>query len=353
MIDRLQTHCLLRPEDIAPSQDDLEVVGVFNPGAVRFADEIAILARVAERPRPRDGEGVPLTRYDLDAGRVAVDWAPECDYKPIDPRLVRCRDGTIRLEDVTFAYLSGEPALRDVSLEVPAGRVVALVGSSGAGKSTVLNVILRFYDVDSGRVTIDGTDVRDVTLASLREAVALVSQDIVLFDATVHANIAYGRPEADRDTVEAAARSAAAHEFIAALPNGYDTRIGENGVRLSGGQRQRLAIARAMLKDAPILLLDEATSSLDSESERHVQTALKTLMRGRTTLVIAHRLATVRDADHIYVLDAGRVVETGRHAELLARGGVYARLYGLQMQPADAEGRGEEQRIAAVGGGAG
>jgi len=205
------------------------------------------------------------------------------------------------------------------------------VGPSGAGKSTLLNLILRFYDVGSGAIRIDGQDVRSVTIDSLRRAVGLVSQDIFLFDDTVAANIGYGTPGASAAQIEEAAKGAAAHEFIMALPQGYDTMVGEQGVKLSGGQRQRIAIARAMLKDAPILLLDEATSALDTESERQVQTALKRLMRGRTSLVIAHRLSTIVDADLIFVIEGGRVVESGDHDALLARGAAYARLYRLQF----------------------
>ena len=208
---------------------------------------------------------------------------------------------------------------------------MALVGASGAGKSTILNLIPRFFDVEEGSIAIDGQDIRSVTLASLRGAVALVAQEVTLFDDTLRANIAYGRFGASMADIEAAARAAGADDFIRELPNGYDTQVGEHGVRLSGGQRQRLAIARAMLKDAPILLLDEATSALDSESERQVQAALRTLIRGRTTLVIAHRLSTVQGADLICVVDRGRIVESGRHAELLARDGLYARLYAMQF----------------------
>ena len=239
--------------------------------------------------------------------------------------------GEIRFEAVRFIYPNGGPALNGAELLVPAGQTVALVGASGAGKSTVLNLIPRFYDATSGRVLIDGTDVRRVTLASLRAAIALVSQEVSLFDDTVRGNIAYGRFGASEEEIVAAAKAAAADDFIRALPQGYDTVVGEQGVKLSGGQRQRVAIARAMLKNAPILLLDEATSALDTESERQVQAALKVLMRGRTTLVIAHRLSTVVDADLIYVIDAGRIVEVGTHTELLARGGAYQRLYALQF----------------------
>ena len=213
-----------------------------------------------------------------------------------------------------------------VSLEARRGEIVALVGPSGAGKTTVLNLIPRFYDVTGGRLTIDGRDVRDVSLASLRGQIALVTQEPFLFDDTIAANIAYAKAGAGAREIEAAARAAAAHDFIAALPRGYDTLVGEAGARLSGGQRQRIAIARAFLKDAPILLLDEATSALDAESEAQVQAALTRLMAGRTTLIIAHRLSTVRGADRIYVLDRGRVVETGSHAVLMTKRGLYARL---------------------------
>jgi subfamily B ATP-binding cassette protein MsbA len=243
--------------------------------------------------------------------------------------------GEVRFEGVSFGYRADIPALRGLDLVVPAGRTAALVGPSGAGKSTILNLIPRFYDVDAGRVTIDGSDLRQATLASLRGSIGLVSQEVSLFDDTVRANIAYGRQGASDAEIVAAATAAAAHDFIMALPQGYDTLVGEFGVRVSGGQRQRLAIARAMLKDAPILLLDEATSALDTESERQVQAALKQLMQGRTTLVIAHRLSTVVDADVIYVIEAGRVAEQGTHAELLARGGSYARLYSLQFAEED------------------
>ena len=239
--------------------------------------------------------------------------------------------GEIRFEEVCFGYAPGAMALDGVSLTVPAGRTVALVGPSGAGKSTILNLIPRFFDVDEGSIRIDGQDVRSVTLASLRSALALVAQEVSLFDDTVRANIAYGRFGASSTEIEAAARAAGVDEFIRKLPQGYDTLVGEHGVRLSGGQRQRVAIARAMLKDAPILLLDEATSALDSESERQVQAALRALMRGRTTLVIAHRLSTVQGADLICVVDRGRVVEIGRHADLLAREGLYARLHAMQF----------------------
>ena len=258
-----------------------------------------------------------------------LDTEPEIKDRP-GARPLEVGGGVIALDQVGFSYGRGVPALEGVSLMVPAGKTAALVGPSGAGKSTIFNLILRFYEVGSGHVRLDGTDVRDVTLASLRRAIGLVSQEVTLFNDTVRTNIAYGRLDADDDEIEAAARGAAADEFIRALPDGYDTVVGEHGVKLSAGQRQRVAIARAMLKNAPILLLDEATSALDSESERLVQQALSRLMEGRTTLVIAHRLSTVIGADVIFVIEGGRVVESGTHSELLAKSGAYARLHDIQ-----------------------
>ncbi len=291
---------------------------------------------------------------DLQTGLAAaerifalIDLRPRINDRP-NAAPLRLAGGAISLQDVSFRYPSAEtPALERVGLEVPAGATVALVGPSGAGKSTLLNLIPRFFEATAGSVTIDGQDVRDVTLASLRAALAIVSQEGVLFDDTVRANILYGRADAGEGEVIAAARAADAHRFISELPQGYDTPVGPRGVKLSGGQRQRIAIARAMLRDARILLLDEATSSLDSESERQVQAALRRLMQGRTTLVIAHRLSTVMEADRIYVLDRGRLVEWGTHAELVGRGGLYARFHALQFAPETDEAERESLRARA------
>ena len=270
-------------------------------------------------------QGLTAARRLLDA----LDVAPEIGDAQGKPALP-IGEAPIALEAVSFRYGGEALVLDDVSLTAARGEIVALVGPSGAGKSTVLNLIPRFFDVAGGRVTIDGRDVRDVSIASLRSQIALVTQEPFLFDDTIGANIAYSKAGASQEQIEAAARAAAAHDFITALPKGYDTTVGEAGARLSGGQRQRIAIARAFLKDAPILLLDEATSALDTESEALVQAALTRLMAGRTTLIIAHRLSTVRGADRLYVLDAGKVVETGTHESLVALGGLYARLAGSQ-----------------------
>ncbi|TAJ22826.1 MAG: ATP-binding cassette domain-containing protein, partial [Nitrospirae bacterium] len=240
---------------------------------------------------------------------------------------------TLEFKNVSFQYESSDqPALAGINLTVPIGKVLALVGSSGSGKTTFVSLVPRFYDPTEGAILIDGQDIRDYTLSSLRRQIGIVSQNTVLFDETIRNNIAYGREGATDEEIVEAAKQAYAHDFIQRLPDGYHTLIGENGVKLSGGERQRLAIARAILRDPPILILDEATSSLDSESERIVQLAMANLMQHRTTLVIAHRLSTVQKADRIVVLAHGRIVETGSHAELLQRGGQYQRLHAIQFQ---------------------
>ncbi len=279
------------------------------------------------------GVNEPLQRGLAAAESVfaLIDQAGESD--PGESTIARAR-GEIRFDNVGFSYsAAGQPALAAITLTINPDETVALVGASGAGKSTLANLVPRFYRPGSGRILLDGHDVATLTLASLRANIALVSQDVVLFNDSVAANIAYGvmRDTSEADII-AAAEAAHAMEFIRHMPQGLGTLVGENGVRLSGGQRQRLAIARALLKNAPVLILDEATSALDSESERHVQAALDTLMQGRTTIVIAHRLSTIEKAGRIVVLDRGRIAEIGNHRELLARNGIYARLYNIQFK---------------------
>jgi len=270
---------------------------------------------------PTASAGIAATDRIFDA----IDARPIIVNRPGAGPLV-AKGGAVSFRDVSFAY--GEAAtLSGVTLDIPAGKKVALVGPSGAGKSTIFNLLLRFYDTERGAIAVDGQDIHAVTLESLRAAIGVVTQEAVLFDESVADNIALGKPGAALGEIKAAARNAAAHDFIEAMPQGYDTKVGEGGLKLSGGQRQRIAIARAMLRNAPILLLDEATSALDAESERQVQDALSRLMKGRTTIVIAHRLSTVVDADRIYVLERGGVVQSGSHTELMAAGGLYASLY--------------------------
>jgi len=312
-------------------------VGEMNAGA--FFSFVAALTMASQALRQLANLQTVFAEGMSAARRLfsALDVEPEVRERPGAKPLAHV-DGHLRFEGVSFSYGGeGPPALDNVDLEARRGETVALVGPSGGGKSTILNLIPRFYDVSDGRVTLDGHDVREVALGSLRDQIALVTQEPFLFDDTIRANIAYARPGAAQAEIEAAAKAAAAHEFIAELPEGYDTLVGEAGARLSGGQRQRIAIARAFLKDAPILLLDEATSALDTESEAQVQAALKRLMAGRTTILIAHRLSTVRGADRIYVVDRGRVVETGDHGALVKKRGLYARLarsQDLEAEPA-------------------
>ncbi len=269
--------------------------------------------------------GASLKRY-----YALMDEKPQVLDRP-DAKPLAVSAGEVAFRHLRFRYREDQRALEGIDLVAQGGKTMALVGRSGSGKSTLLALVPRLYDPSEGRIEIDGQDLRNVTLRSLRRQVGVVSQDVVLFDDSVRANIAFGRPEASEEEIIAAAKAAAAHEFIMAMPGGYDAPVGERGHKLSGGERQRIAIARAILKNAPILLLDEATSALDTESERLVQQALASLMKGRTTIVIAHRLSTIREADLIVVMDEGKVVETGSHDELLARDGAYARLHRMQF----------------------
>jgi ATP-binding cassette subfamily B protein len=248
-------------------------------------------------------------------------------------------DATVRFENVSFAYEPSRPILHQLSFEIPSGKTVAVVGSSGAGKSTLARLLYRFYDVsnpqEGGRITIAGQDIKQVTQASVRQAIGIVPQDTVLFNDTVEYNIAYGQPGASREQVEEAARAARIHDFISATPQGYATMVGERGLKLSGGEKQRVAIARTLLKDPPVVIFDEATSALDSANERAIQAELRTAAQNKTTLVIAHRLSTVVDAHEILVMDAGRIIERGTHAGLLAQDGRYAQMWALQQQGHD------------------
>ena len=267
---------------------------------------------------------------DLDKMFTLLERHREVDDLP-EAKPLQVNQGVVRFDDVSFAYEPARPILHGVSFEIPAGKTVAVVGPSGAGKSTLARLLYRFYDIGGGRISIDGQDIRQVTQTSLRQAIGIVPQDTVLFNDTVEYNIAYGRTGASRAEVEAAAKAAHIHHFIAAQPLGYDTMVGERGLKLSGGEKQRVAIARTLLKNPPVLIFDEATSALDSANERAIQAELRSAAMGKTALVIAHRLSTVVDAHEIVVLDQGRVVERGAHAELLARGGRYAEMWRLQQ----------------------
>ncbi len=268
---------------------------------------------------------------DLESLMRLLELEPEIKDRP-DAAPLLLGGGEVRFEDVGFGYDPRRPILQDLSFTIPAGQTLAVVGSSGAGKSTLVRLLFRFYEIDAGGILIDGQDLRDVTQESLRAAIGLVPQDTVLFNDTIGANIAYGRPGAPQAAIEAAARSAQIHDFIEGLPDGYKTLVGERGLKLSGGEKQRVAIARMVLKDPSILILDEATSALDSRTEQLIQAALRRLSAGRTTLTIAHRLSTVVDADQILVLEQGRVVEQGRHHQLLARRGAYAQMWARQQE---------------------
>lgn len=307
------------------------ISGETSPGA--FFSFIAAFLMAYRPVRSLAGVGSAMQEGFASANRLfdVLDTSPAIADKPNAPRLI-ISSGHIHFDCVTFCYSEEGHGVKHIDLDVPSGKKVALVGASGGGKSTLMNLLLRFYDVQAGHIAIDGQDIREVTLHSLRGAMAFVPQESMLFDDTVKANIAYGKEGASDEDIIKAAKNAAADEFIQSLPHGYDTMIGAHGVRLSGGQRQRLSIARAMLKNAPILLLDEATSSLDNESERAIQQALARLMHGRTTLMIAHRLSTIVSADIIYVIEAGRVVESGTHEKLLSLGGKYFQLYAHEYE---------------------
>ena len=305
-------------------------VGKFTPGDVVFVNTL-----LSQLFRPLDLLGMVYRTIrqgliDMNAMFALIDTPEEVVDAPGAPPLA-ISGGAVRFEDVQFSYDPDRAILKGVSFDVPAGATLAIVGASGAGKSTIARLLFRFYDVTGGRILIDGQDIRDVTQASLRAAIGIVPQDTVLFNDSIGYNIAYGRDGASRAEVETAARGAAIHDFVAALPDGYDAQVGERGLKLSGGEKQRVAIARTLLKNPPILILDEATSALDSRTEADIQATLARIADRRTTLVIAHRLSTVTDADEIVVMDDGRILERGSHSALLAEGGRYAEMWLLQQ----------------------
>jgi ATP-binding cassette subfamily B protein len=309
-------------------------------GSLSVGDVVLVNAFLLQLYQPLNFLGVVYRELrqsltDLENIQSLLSLRPEIEDAP-DARPFAVEGGTVRFEDVRFAYDERRPILKGVSFEIPAGHKVAVVGPSGSGKSTLVRLLFRFYEVTGGAITIDGQDVRSVTQLSLRHAIGVVPQDTVLFNDTVAANIAYGRPGAAQAEIEAAAATAQIHGFIASLPEGYDTKVGERGLKLSGGEKQRVAIARVMLKNPPVLVLDEATSALDTRTEQALQEALERVAAGRTTLVIAHRLSTVIDADEIVVLEEGRVAERGTHAELLARRSLYAEMWRRQQEAREA-----------------
>ncbi len=338
----------------------LAVGGVISVGGYRITsgatsggDLVAfVVALVLAAPAVR---AIATINNVLQEGFASLDRV--FDLLDEEPRVIEAEDakellvseGHVEFSAVQFAYVENEPVLRGLTFTVEPGQTVALVGPSGAGKSTVLNLLPRLYDLTSGHIKVDGQDIMDVTLESLRAPMALVSQDVILFNDTIRANIAFGRPDATEDEIIAAAKAAAAHDFIQDTPKGYDTKVGDRGLNLSGGQRQRISIARAMLRDPKILLLDEATSALDAESEARVQDALDRLREGRTTLVIAHRLATVQNADKIYVMDKGRVREEGTHTSLMSQKGLYANLAEMQFNTPQSQSKIETKIGTEVG----
>jgi ATP-binding cassette subfamily B protein len=320
----------------------LSAIGIRN-GTLKLGDFVVATAYLIQLQRPLNLMGtlyreISQALADMEAMFDLLKKPQEVADKP-HARPLRVTKGEIAFENVVFAYEPERVILKGVSFRVPSGSTVAIVGPSGAGKSTVSRILYRFYDIQSGRVTIDAQDIRDVTQASLRAAIGIVPQDTVLFNDTILYNIAYGHIGAGASEIAEAARLAQIDNFIRALPQGYDTMVGERGLKLSGGEKQRVAIARTLLKNPPILLLDEATSALDTQTEREIQSALKTVARNRTTLVIAHRLSTVVDADEILVLDRGEIIERGRHAELVAKGGGYAAMWNKQKEAAEVRER--------------
>ena len=313
----------------------------WSKGQFTTGDVVLVNTLLAQLFRPLDMLGMVYRTIrqgiiDMEAMFALVDTPAEITDAP-DARPLQIRAGEVRFEDVRFGYDGDREILHGLSLAIPAGHTLAIVGPTGAGKSTIARLLYRFYDVQGGRITIDGQDIARVTQASLRAQIGIVPQDMVLFNDTIGYNIAYGREGAGQAEIEAAARGAAIHDFIVTLPKGYDTRVGERGLKLSGGEKQRVAIARTLVKDPPILILDEATSALDSGTEASIQQVLRDMARQRTTIIVAHRLSTVVDADEIIVLDQGKIAERGTHAALVARGGLYAQMWAQQAQERDVD----------------